>query len=338
MHVVVIGAGIMGAATAYHLTLAGHQVSLLKRSDAPATGVTAKGFGWINLVHVAPEDEISFKLRVSAFDEYKKLRADLPEAFTEAREGALFWKSTAEGTTDLAERLLAAGVGLKIVDRAAFARLEPNLVECPSVAILAADDLALSPVFLTEKLLEAAVSRGARLFYNASVQSLRVTGEQVVGVEVDNGFIPADRVVLAAGPQTDELLEPFGVKLGLSTSPALLLRFKALTVKIAHILDGPRLEIRPTANGTLTAAEDWPGDGDVNKIARQVKSAIEDTFNAAGRVELLNIEVGQRPTFQDGLPRYGHLTGLKGCHVAVGHPGIILAPLLGRKIAEGIAT
>ena len=36
------------------------------------------------------------------------------------------------------------------------------------------------------------------------------------------------------------------------------------------------------------------------------------------------------------MPRLGFLTGVDGLYVAVGHPGVILAPLLGRFSAEEI--
>ncbi|MGL5136781.1 MAG: NAD(P)/FAD-dependent oxidoreductase [Beijerinckiaceae bacterium] len=338
MHVIVVGAGVLGAAAAYYLAVAGHQVSLLEQGDGPGVGVTAKGFGWINLIHSNPDDEANFRLRVDAIEEFQRLRRMLPEAFAGARGGALVWKSTEIATVNLANALLAAGIALEIVDRAEFVRLEPNLLDYPPVAIHAADDLAVDPVFLTAELVKAAVSRGAKLFCDASVQRLRVSSARVVGVDTDSGFIAADSVVLAAGAQTDELLVPLGISLGVKISPALLLKYKAPSVRISRILEGPRLEVRPSSNGTLTAAEGWPTDGDADQVARQVLLAIEDLFGAAGNVEWLSTLVGQRPTFDDGMPRYGAVAGFQGCHVAVGHPGIILAPLLGRKIAEGIAA
>lgn len=337
MHVVVVGAGIMGASVAHYLSVAGHEVTLLEQGHQPAIGVTAKGFGWINLIHLNPDHQESFSLRVAAFDEYRRLRRELPNAFSDVREGALVWQSTAVETTGLAKYLHAAGVELEVVDSANFSRLEPNLKDYPPIAILAQSDLAISPSLLATKLVEAAISHGAKLICNAPVQCLKVNADRVVGVDVGQRFLSADSVVLAAGPQTDELLEPLGLKLGVTTSPAVLLRFSAPTVKIARVLAGPLLEVRPSADGTLTVAEEWPSDSDVEKVQYRAKSAIEFIFGAHGKVSLLSAEVGQRPTFHDGLPRYGPVAGLKGCHVAVGHPGVILAPLLGRRIAECIA-
>ena len=48
--VVVVGAGIVGATIAYHLASAGSAVAIVERSQ-PASGVTARSFAWINIVH-----------------------------------------------------------------------------------------------------------------------------------------------------------------------------------------------------------------------------------------------------------------------------------------------
>jgi len=40
--------------------------------------------------------------------------------------------------------------------------------------------------------------------------------------------------------------------------------------------------------------------------------------------------------FADGLPRLGFLQQVEKLYVAAGHPGVILAPLIGRLAAEEI--
>jgi len=51
---------------------------------------------------------------------------------------------------------------------------------------------------------------------------------------------------------------------------------------------------------------------------------------------LKSAEVGERPVFSDGMPRFGFLPGIGNLFLAVGHPGVILAPLIGRLTAEQI--
>ncbi|MNH48343.1 hypothetical protein D3C79_1121240 [compost metagenome] len=43
-----------------------------------------------------------------------------------------------------------------------------------------------------------------------------------------------------------------------------------------------------------------------------------------------------RPKTNDGLPLRTFLPGFEGLYVAVAHPGVILAPLLGRLASEDI--
>lgn len=47
-------------------------------------------------------------------------------------------------------------------------------------------------------------------------------------------------------------------------------------------------------------------------------------------VKMISAEVGERPVFADGLPRFGFLPEIGNLFIAVGHPGVILAPLIGR--------
>ena len=49
-----------------------------------------------------------------------------------------------------------------------------------------------------------------------------------------------------------------------------------------------------------------------------------------------SVEVGRRPTTTDGRPLVGRLAAAPNIFVAVAHPGVILAPAIGRTIAEQI--
>ena len=52
--IVVIGAGILGSAITYNLAFRGANVLLLDQGLRPATGVTGRAFGWINVVNGEP--------------------------------------------------------------------------------------------------------------------------------------------------------------------------------------------------------------------------------------------------------------------------------------------
>ena len=73
--VIVIGAGIIGASIAWHLTKAGAQVTVIADS-APGGVATPNSFAWINASWGNPEPY--FRLRIRAMAEWKRLANDLP--------------------------------------------------------------------------------------------------------------------------------------------------------------------------------------------------------------------------------------------------------------------
>ena len=52
-HVVVVGAGILGASVAFHLTLRGAQVTIVDASE-PGQGTTKVSFAWLNAYGKSP--------------------------------------------------------------------------------------------------------------------------------------------------------------------------------------------------------------------------------------------------------------------------------------------
>lgn len=74
-HIIVIGAGIVGASLAYHLAARGARVSVVEAGDI-ASGVTATSFAWINTSCAGP-DPIA-DLRGGAIAAYRRLEAQVP--------------------------------------------------------------------------------------------------------------------------------------------------------------------------------------------------------------------------------------------------------------------
>lgn len=151
--------------------------------------------------------------------------------------------------------------------------------------------------------------------------------------------IAADVVVVAAGAGVHTLTDRLGIQTGLTTSPALLLRYVCDRPIINHILRGPRLEIRQASDSTLLVAKSYVENGDENGprlIGEKMLAVMKDELDLPNEVALKSAEIGDRPVFADGLPRLGFLTEIGNLYLAVGHPGVILAPLIGRMTSEEI--
>ncbi|TIX18206.1 MAG: FAD-binding oxidoreductase, partial [Mesorhizobium sp.] len=121
--VIVIGAGIIGASIAWHLTGAGARVTVI--SDSGAGGVaTPNSFAWINASWGNPETY--FRLRRRAMAEWTRLAKDLP-GLPLAWCGGLCWDMPADELEAYAAEHSSWGYGIERVGRDRVARIEPNL-------------------------------------------------------------------------------------------------------------------------------------------------------------------------------------------------------------------
>ena len=220
--VIIAGAGIVGATLAYHLASAGASVTIIERSR-PASGVTARSFAWINVIHGNAPDIA--RLRNLAISDYRRLERKLDGALAIDWNGALTWSANPAESERVVAEHTAWGHDVRLVERGEIRRLEPRLAAPPPVAAHAAGEGALNPVAATLTLVRAAAEAGAQLVEGTEVQGLATTGGRVSGVVLPSGTIEADTVVLAAGTDSKALCAELGIELPVESSPATLTRF-----------------------------------------------------------------------------------------------------------------
>lgn len=315
-HVIVVGAGIVGASVAYHAALAGAAVTLLD-AGRPGAGVTADSFAWVGAsgVRTGPAAGI----RATATEEYRRVEAELP-GLPVTWSGSLSWR--AEGSAP------EAGPGQKIVDAATVLTLEPNVRHAPEWAVWAPDDGAVDSVGVTERLVAGARDHGAQIHLDTAVTAIhRDAAGQVAGVETAAGPLSGTTVVLAAGVATAALSEPLGVGVPVEPSPCPLFRLRAPAGLVRTLVNTEDFDLRQVAEDRLIAAADSP---------ERTVAAVRSTFRGAGSVELLGTRLGVRPMPVDGEPIVGPVADVPGLYVAVMHSAITLAPAMGRLVAREV--
>lgn len=336
--VAVIGAGIIGSAIAYHLALRGADVMLLEEMACPGSGVTGRAFGWINTINGDPADP-SYPLWRAAVKAHRDLRDASPMLYAAAKTGSLIWKASGDETERLAMLRREAGENVELLGGGRLAALESNLLTPPELAIFSPEDMALDPGQLAQCLTQAAVAEGARVLLGEKVECVEPAGKHPMRLRLSTTTVHADVVVMAAGEGVSQLAAGLGADLGLSTSPALLMRYRCSIPLVRHIIRSPKVEIRQDGCRNLLVAKSYRGEGgsaDLKDVTESVLDSLREGFVLPADVSLMDLQVGRRPIFADGLPRFGLLPGVNGVYVAVGHPGVILAPLLGRLAVEEI--
>lgn len=333
--IVVVGAGIIGASIAWHLAVAGARVTIVEAGEAGGVA-TPNSFAWINASAGNPEPY--FRLRIRAMAEWRRLAAAVP-AVPLAWTGGLCWDQAPAELDAYAREHGAWGYGVRRVDRAEAARIEPNLANPPDFALHVAEEGAVEPLAATRALLEDAERRGARLLPRSAVTALAQRSGAVVGIETATGPIAADEVVLAAGAGTPALAATAGIRLPLTTPPGLLVHSRPHGPLLAGLVLAPELHMRQTADGRIVAATDFGGSDpgtNADAEARAVFASARAMLRGADALTLDFHTTGYRPVPADGFPVIGRTNGRAGLYVAVMHSGITLAPAVGLFAAEEI--
>ncbi|OHV87749.1 NAD(P)/FAD-dependent oxidoreductase [Mesorhizobium sp. ORS 3428] len=335
--VIVIGAGIIGASIAWHLTKAGAGVTVVSESGAGGVA-TPNSFAWINASWGNPETY--FRLRIRAMAEWKRLAHDLP-GLPLAWCGGLCWDLRADRLEAYAAEHSSWGYGIERVGREQSARIEPNLAELPDFALYVAEEGVAEPVATAKALLADAERRGARIVAG-TVDGLTLSDGKVTGVGVSGVAIAADEVVIAAGAGAAAIASTAGVKLPIETPPGLIVHSRPYRKLLNGLVLAEKLHMRQTAEGRIIAGSDF-GGGDPGEnpeaTARELFAAMKAVLRGADGLEFDFHTVGYRPTPVDGFPIVSRADGVGGLYLAVTHSGITLAPAIGlfatREILDG---
>jgi glycine/D-amino acid oxidase-like deaminating enzyme len=335
-HVVVVGGGIIGASTAWHLARDGVRVALIEGGE-PGGLATPRSWAWINASWGHSEPYV--RLRMQSMEDWRRLPAEVP-GLEVSWCGGLVWDLPSDDLTAFVAERQAQGYDIRLVDGTEAAALEPALAALPDLAAHSPAEGAIEPLDATRALLADAERRGARLAVGQPVERLLIEGGRVAGLRLADGTeIRADHVVLAAGAATSALAAQAGVELPVDDPPGLLVSTQPMPPLLNGLVVGPGLELRQLRDGRLLGSGHYagtdPGEDPVG-VAHTLLEAIRAGLKDGKHLNLGGYTIGHRPVPRDGVPIVGETA--PGLHVAVTHSGVTLAPALGRLIAEEVLT
>jgi D-hydroxyproline dehydrogenase subunit beta len=354
--VVVVGAGIVGAAYAYYASRSELMVTVIDR-QAVSAGTTGAGEGNILLSDKAPGPEFDMALRSSAL--WGRLGSEIDgRSFELEHKGGVVVARDAVAYRALevfvAEQK-AQGVAAELVADVDLPKLEPQLARSMAGGAFYPGDMQVQPMLAAAQLLRAARVHGATLRLGVEATGVRTSGGRVTGLETNDGVISADWVVNAAGTWGGQLSERFGAPIPvlprrgfiLVTEPLPpIIRHKVYTADyVANVASSaPGLETSSVIEGTaagpvlIGASRELVGfDRTVSlPVVRQLARQAIEVFPVLATVDLMRVYRGFRPYCPDHLPVVGEDPRLPGLIHACGHEGagIGLAPATGELVME----
>jgi len=224
--VIVVGAGVVGCSIAFHLARAGARVSVFDRG-ASCAGMTARSGALVRMHYTfRPEAELALK-SLGYFENWGDV---VGGSCGFVRTG--FALIVAEGNARKLRRnvamLKSIGVETEAIEPHELQRLEPA-VYLDDVGLAAHEPRSgyADPVATTQSFAAAARGSGTEFILNMPISALDHVGGRCVGATDASGKThEADFVCVAAGPWTDELLLPFGTRIGIKAERAQIAFFR----------------------------------------------------------------------------------------------------------------
>ncbi len=217
MHIVIIGAGIIGCGIARELSKYENLRITVVEKEADASFGTSKAN--TGLIHACYDDDPNkYPLRAELCPKGNRMwrnwieELDIPASFP----GSLVVAKNEEEMKileELKKRGERNGVpSLKIVHEKELRNLEENLNEEIIAALYAPTAGKVSPYEATFALMENAIENGASFIFRREVRGIRVKKGEVKGVRLSDGSeLQADVVINASGIHADEISKMIGI-------------------------------------------------------------------------------------------------------------------------------
>ena len=347
-HVVVIGGGAAGCAAAYELSAAGARVTVIERE-----GVGTQASGWsaggINPLQGVPKPigELaleSFRLHLALWPELERLTGRplgarrIAMALVAPDEAAVPVLLALRDTFEAAD-----GFSARWCDPNEFHAVEPRVTPSFVGALLTQGNGVVDSHDLTVALAAAAERHGASLRIG-TVTGLRDDGRRVTGVELGDEIVPCDAVVIALGPWSGAAGDCLDFPLPVEPLKGQILRLAPPGPPLVCDVVAPDVSLFGRADGQI-----WVGatmerrDFDLEPSEEAHRTLLANATKlmpSLADARLVKQTVCLRPITPDDLPIVGAVPGWEGAYVATGGgtKGILLAPAMGRAIADLILT
>ncbi len=199
--VIIIGAGVSGAAIARELSRYEANVCVLEKCDDVCEGTSKANSAIIHAGFDAPAGSLMAKLNVRGNEMMDDLCRDLDVPFK--RNGSMvvcIHKEALPGLQDLYNRGIENGVkDMKILSRQEALELEPNLSDNVEGALLAPTGGIICPFKLNIAMAENANVNGVDFRFNTKVEDIKADEDGLWHIRTNNGEYVTKYVVNAAG-------------------------------------------------------------------------------------------------------------------------------------------
>ncbi|HEX4007797.1 MAG TPA: FAD-dependent oxidoreductase [Acidobacteriaceae bacterium] len=343
--VVIVGAGIVGAACAAECSSHGLRTAIVEASGV-GSGATAAGMG-----HIVVMDDSPAQMALTHYsqDLWYGLSPSLTPSVEYDRCGTL-WVAADDEEMDEVQRkhhvYAQAGVPTEILDSRSLAEAEPHLRQPLAGALLVSSDAVLYPPCAAGYLLQQAQHFGAHL--HAPRKVVTAAAGKVV---LDNGTeLHAPHIVIASGADAVQLLPELPIRkrkghLIITDRYPGMVRHQLVELgylKSAHSVttDSVAFNVQPRRTGQILIGSSRQFDSEDPAVHHGILSSMIERARwylpSIPSLSAIRVWTGFRAATPDKLPLIGPWPGDETLFLATGHEGLGITTSLatGRLVAD----
>jgi len=357
--VLVIGAGLMGIATALFLVREGIEVTIVDRdiSNGQASGSNA-GSLHLQLLSFDFSDKVgvdmtpaasALLLQKTGINVWRNLEQEIGADFELKITGGMMVAENKRDLEFLHKKMAlerSCGIEVEILSKADLRNMAPIVSRNMIGATYCAGEGKINPMLATPVLLTEAINLGAQIKEKTEVIGIDYRKGKYL-VTTNNGSISCRKIVNAAGGWTANIASMIGVTLPVKSAPQQMIVTEPADSAIDYLIALARrhLTLKQAANGNIIIGGGWSAGYELeSNRAVTLRESIEGNLWVAQRaipaIGLLQMirswaTVG---VMIDGAPILGEIPGQPGFFSIVGANGYTMGPFLGQITAELIRT
>ena len=362
--VVVIGGGIIGLSTAYHLLKRHKKVMLVERNEI---GSGASGACDDMILLQSKKPGISLEMAMESLDMYRTLSKELGiDIEFESRGGMILIENQRhlKVMEDYVEKQKCYGLNVEIVDQADVYRKQPYVRDGILASTYSQTDAQVNPLRVMRGFLSRGCAMGLELRKHMEIIEIKQKNSGWKLVFKDNTYVETEYIVNAGGAWAAEIGTmvdihiPIRPKKGQIVVTEQIPRLGETNVWSAEYIvaklkpdlaDEKKEEFKRLGIGfALSQAscgnyligstrEDVGFDkGTSHEAIKLIVNQAVQLFPILSKVHLIRTFAGFRPATNDGKTILGKVDHRNGFLIAAGHEGdgIALAPVTGKLIAD----
>jgi len=332
---IVVGAGIVGAACADAAAASGLRVAVIEQA-AIGGGATAAAMGHLVALDDDPAELALARYSQQLWDEF----VELPEA--QFRRCGTLWVARDERECNSIgakiARLRGAGIAASAVDAAELQRLEPALARGLAGGMRVPGDAVVYPPNVARFLIERACAHGAQLYARRRACTL-----DAGSVVLDDQTRLSGPALIATGCALPELLPmlPMRARKGhlvITERYVDFMRHQIVELGYADSVHGAQrsgvaFNVQPRSTGQILIGSSREFDSATPEVSmpmvQRMLARAFDFLPALRSMQALRIWTGFRPTSIDGKPYLGPVPDQRDLWVAAGHEGLGITTALG---------